>query len=110
LGDKLIDTHTRLRISDHDALLLHAGRHNFVTKYVLNSAPVFVILESGSESLIQEREVSIMNFETIFHLDVIYDKKNGKYIVVRDDMCYECDNDQDVLNLIRNFADARFEW
>lgn len=51
-----------------------------------------------------------MNFEAIFHLDVIYDKKNEKYIVVRDDMCYMCDNEQDVLSLIRNFADARFEW
>lgn len=48
------------------------------------------------------------NFIPVFNL-IVFRTENG-YIVTYNDNTFHADDEQSVLNLIRNFADARFEW
>lgn len=92
---------------------LTAG-HIFVTKYVLISAPVSIIFKSGRKPDTKESEVKLMEnftrvqFTPVFNLMVL--RTNDGYLVIYNDNTFHADDEQSVLNLIRNFADARFEW
>lgn len=48
------------------------------------------------------------NFIPVFNLIVL--RTDNGYVVVYNDTSFHAVDEQAVLNLIRNFADARFEW
>lgn len=49
-----------------------------------------------------------VQFTPVFNLMVL--STNDGYLVIYNDNTFHADDEQSVLNLIRNFADARFEW
>ena len=49
-----------------------------------------------------------VQFTPVFNLTVV--SINDRYLVIYNDNTFHADDEQSVLNLIRNFADARFEW
>lgn len=88
--------------------LLTAG-HIFVTKYVLISALTSFIFKSGRKPKQKKVRSKLMeNFIPVFNL-IVFRTDNG-YVVLYNDTSFQADDEQSVLNLIRNFADARFEW
>ena len=88
--------------------LLTAG-HIFVIKYVLISALTSIIFKSGRKPKQKKVRSKLMdNFIPVFNL-IVFRTDNG-YVVVYNDTSFHADDEQSVLNLIRNFADARFEW
>ena len=48
------------------------------------------------------------NFIPVFNL-IVFRTDDG-YVVIYNDKSFHADDEQSVLSLIRNFADARFEW
>lgn len=48
------------------------------------------------------------NFIPIFNLMVL--RTDDGYVVIYNDKSFHAVDEQSVLSLIRNFADARFEW
>lgn len=51
---------------------------------------------------------SRVQFTPVFSLTVL--STDDGYLVIYDDNTFHADNEQSVSNLIKNFADARFEW
>ena len=49
-----------------------------------------------------------MKLIPVFNLQVL--QTDNGYVVIRDDMSFEAKDEQEVLSLIKTFADARFEW
>ena len=88
--------------------LLTAG-HIFVIKYVLISALTSFIFKSGRKPKQKKVRSKLMdNIIPVFNLMVL--RTSDGFIVIYNDKSFHADDEQSVLNLIRNFADARFEW
>ena len=88
--------------------LLTAG-HIFVIKYVLISALTSFIFKSGRKPKQKKVRSKLMdNIIPVFNL-IVFRTDDG-YVVVYNDKSFYAVDEQSALSLIRNFAEARFEW